>query len=60
MNPEIQSLFDRQARWQRNRRSLSYGDKLRQSVAMRSAVRALRRDVPEPPPTAGPEKRASA
>ena len=44
MKPEITiaSLLERQAAWQRTRASLSWEEKLRQSLVMREAQRSLR------------------
>ena len=40
---EIQSLFKRQAAWQRSRAKLPWAEKLRQAVVMRESLRSLRR-----------------
>ncbi len=43
MTAEIRELFERQARWQRSRRSLSWAEKVRLVEAIRESVLALRR-----------------
>ncbi len=38
---EIQELFEKQAQWQRARAKLSWGDKLRASLAMRESLKGF-------------------
>ncbi len=51
---EIQELLERQARWQKTRRGLSWPEKVRMAERVRESVRQLRRppkaeqDNPEP------------
>ena len=46
MNVEIASRFERQSAWQRSRAAGPWAEKLRASVAMRSAVRVMRKEQP--------------
>jgi len=48
---DMESLFVRQAAWQRSRAGLSWGDKLRQAVILREAQLAL---MKTPPGRTGP------
>ena len=52
---DVQELLERQARWQKGRKSLSWPEKLRMAEAIRESVLAFRRTVPrkvsEPSPT---------
>lgn len=43
MNDEIVELLRRQAEWQRSRVSLTWAEKLRQSVALRQSLAGLRK-----------------
>ena len=43
MNVDLTSRFERQAAWQRSRASEPWADKLRTSVAMRAALRLMRK-----------------
>jgi hypothetical protein len=43
MRSRIQSLLERQAAWQRARARLSWGEKLRASVAIRNSLISLRK-----------------
>ena len=40
---EIQELLERQARWQKTRRALSWPEKLRMAERVRESIRQLRR-----------------
>ena len=40
---EIQALLERQARWQKTRRALSWPEKIRMAERVRESVRQLRR-----------------
>ena len=51
MNVEIASRFERQSAWQRSRAAGPWAEKLRASVAMRSAVRVMRKEQPPAPPS---------
>jgi hypothetical protein len=53
LTPEVQHLLERQAEWQRSRRSLSWPEKIRQAQQLLDSVRRLRRSK-EPPITQGP------
>jgi hypothetical protein len=52
---DIQRLLERQAAWQKNRKSLSWPEKIRMAEAIRESVLQIRRTSPpkvnEPPPT---------
>ncbi len=50
MRKDVQELLARQAEWQRSRAMMSWGDKLRSSVALRSSIGQLRK----PGATIGP------
>jgi hypothetical protein len=54
MRPDVQSILERQATWQRSRSSLPWAEKLRLSVAMRSVRKSLRQScaLRQNPPTA--------
>jgi len=43
MRKDVQELLAKQAQWQRSRAMMSWGDKLRSSVAMRSSIGQLRK-----------------
>ena len=43
MRKDVQELLAKQAQWQRSRAMMSWGDKLRSSVAMRSSIEQLRK-----------------
>ena len=40
---EIGEQLERQARWQKNRKALSWPEKVRQAEAIRDAIKALRK-----------------
>jgi hypothetical protein len=46
MRSDIRSLLDRQAAWQCSRKAKPWGDKLRSSIAMRSALQSMRKSGP--------------
>jgi hypothetical protein len=50
----ITTMLERQAAWQRGRVSLSWEEKLRQSLIMREAQRSLRADGVHPRPDTEP------
>jgi hypothetical protein len=39
---DVERLFERQARWQRSRRTMSWPEKIRLAEGMRSSIEALR------------------
>lgn len=46
MRSDVRQLLERQAAWQRSRASMPWAEKLRLSVAMRSALRTMRKFTP--------------
>jgi hypothetical protein len=49
---EFGERLERQAQWQKSRRSLSWPEKVRQAEAIRDAVKALRATKTDVPPSA--------
>ena len=49
MNVDIASRFEKQAAWQRSRAAQPWADKLRTSVAMRSALKFMKKEQPLSP-----------
>jgi hypothetical protein len=47
MRTEIQKILQRQAEWQRSRIARSWGEKLRESAAMRRSVMNLKEGSPK-------------
>jgi hypothetical protein len=56
LDADIQALLTKQAAWQRSRAARPWAEKLRSSVAMRSAVTSMRSATAQPP---GPPTRIS-
>jgi hypothetical protein len=50
--PEFGERLERQAQWQRSRKSLSWPEKVRQAEAMREAIKALRASKADVPASA--------
>ena len=45
---DVGALLQRQERWQKSRRTLSWAEKMRMVEAVRESVRSLRRTAPPP------------
>ncbi len=48
---EFSKRLERQAQWQKSRKSLSWPEKVRQAEAIRDAIKALRATKTDSPPT---------